>query len=76
LNTIERVNIDPRQLLVGINIRHDNRIDSDFLASIKELGVIVPIAAVRTANGELRVRHGHRRTQAAVVGARNCAYSR
>src|SRR4051794_20951493 len=67
-DTIQRVNVNPSELLVDVNIRHDTRIDKDFLASIKEHGVIVPITAVRTSPGELRVRHGHRRTHAAVAG--------
>jgi ParB family transcriptional regulator, chromosome partitioning protein len=69
--TIERIDVDPASLLVDVNIRDDNRVDKDFLASVKEHGVIVPITAVRTASGELRVRHGHRRTQAAVEGGLN-----
>jgi len=51
-----------------VNIRQDTRLDKDFLASIKEHGVIVPITAVRTTSGEQRVRHGHRRTHAAIEG--------
>jgi ParB family chromosome partitioning protein len=62
----ERVEIDPRELLVDVNIRKDVRLDSDFVVSIKELGVLVPITAVRTASGEIRVRFGHRRTLGAI----------
>ena len=64
--SIERVEIDPRELLVDVNIRKDVRLDNDFVASIKELGVLVPITAVRTSSGEIRVRFGHRRTLAAI----------
>jgi ParB family chromosome partitioning protein len=63
-STVEQ--IDPASLLVGINIRTHAALDKDFLASIRELGVLVPIVAVRTPEGELRVRFGHRRTLAAV----------
>jgi ParB family chromosome partitioning protein len=64
--TIERLDLDPRTLLVDVNIRKDAKPDKDFVASIKELGVLVPLVAVRTASGEVRVRFGHRRTLAAI----------
>jgi ParB family chromosome partitioning protein len=57
---------DPATLLVDRNVRTDTRLDRDFLASVRDLGVLVPIVAVRTAEGALRVRYGHRRTEAAV----------
>ena len=63
---VNRVELDPRSLLVDVNIRTDARLDKDFIASIKDLGVLVPITAVRTAGGEVRVRFGHRRTLAAI----------
>jgi len=53
--------------LVDLTVRHDPRLDAAFSASIKELGVLVPIVAVRTAEKQLRVRFGHRRTLAAVA---------
>jgi ParB family chromosome partitioning protein len=58
--------IDPATLLVDVNIRTEATLDKDFLASIRDLGVLIPIVAVRTPDGALRVRHGHRRTLAAV----------
>jgi ParB family chromosome partitioning protein len=64
--TVERVDLDPNTLLVDVNIRKESRPDKDFVASIKELGVLVPLVAVRTATGEVRVRFGHRRTLAAI----------
>lgn len=66
--TVERVEVDPRTLLIDVNIRLDARLDKDFTNSIKDLGVLVPITAVRTAGGDLRVRFGHRRTLAAIEG--------
>ena len=57
--------LDPETLLVDLNIR-EARLDRDFLASITDHGVIEPIVAVRTDDGRVRVRHGHRRTLAAV----------
>jgi ParB family chromosome partitioning protein len=58
--------VDPTTLLVDANIRSDAALDKDFLASIRDLGVLVPIVAVRTEDGARRVRYGHRRTLAAV----------
>jgi ParB family chromosome partitioning protein len=57
--------LDPRSLLVDRNIR-EVRLDPDFVGSIKERGVLVPITAVRTADGQVRVRLGHRRTLGAI----------
>lgn len=62
--------LDPTTLLVDVNIRHDNRLDKDFVASIRDHGVLQPIVAVRTAEGGIRVRLGHRRTLAAVEAGR------
>jgi hypothetical protein len=39
--TIERVDLDPSALLVDVNIRKESKPDKDFVASIKELGVLV-----------------------------------
>jgi len=66
--TLEQV--DPSTLLVDGNVRSDAALDKAFIGSIRDLGVLVPIVAVRTANGELRVRYGQRRTLAAVQAAR------
>ncbi len=57
-SAVERIDIGPRQLLVDLNIRLDERLDKDFVTSIKDLGVLMPIVAVRTTGGELRVRFG------------------
>jgi ParB family chromosome partitioning protein len=59
--------LDPRILLVDVNVRDDVRVDRDFIASVHDLGVLVPIVAVRTADGGVRVRFGHRRTRAGVL---------
>jgi ParB family chromosome partitioning protein len=58
--TIEH--IDPHTLVLDPNVRDEPDVDADFLASIKEHGVLIPIAAVRDANGQVRVRSGQRRT--------------
>ncbi|WP_167762195.1 ParB/Srx family N-terminal domain-containing protein, partial [Blastococcus sp. CT_GayMR20] len=62
--------LDPHSLLVDANVRHDTRADADLVASVRDLGVLVPIVAVRTADGRLRVRLGHRRTLAAIEAGR------
>jgi ParB family chromosome partitioning protein len=61
---------DPRTLLVDRNVRHDTRLDRDFIASISDLGVLVPVVAVRTPEGAVRVRFGHRRVLAAIEAER------
>ena len=58
--------LDPAGLLVDVNVRQDTRLDKDFIASIRDHGVLVPIIAVRTSDGGIRVRFGHRRVLAAI----------
>jgi ParB family chromosome partitioning protein len=58
--------LDPRTLLVDFNVRHATSADADLVASVAEHGVLVPIVAVRTDQGQVRVRMGHRRTLAAI----------
>jgi hypothetical protein len=58
-------------LLIDANVRLDARVDADFVASVHDLGVLVPIVAVRTLDGGLRVRFGHRRTIAAAAPSRS-----
>jgi len=57
--------VDPRTLLLDRNLRASGAADRDLVASLKAHGVLVPLTAVRTDDG-LRVRHGHRRTRAAI----------
>lgn len=64
------VDIDPVTLLVDLDVRHNDRLDPDFCVSIAEHDVLVPVVAVRMTYGTLWVRHGHRRTQAAVQSGR------
>ena len=63
VGTLEHIN--PHVLVVDTNVRDEADVDADFQASIKEHGVLIPIAAVRDADGQLRVRSGQRRTLAA-----------
>jgi ParB family chromosome partitioning protein len=64
---VEHVN--PSTLLVDLNVRHTTRLDADLIESVRQHGVLVPIVAVRTPDGGVRVRHGHRRTHAAIEAA-------
>lgn len=57
--------LDPNALEVDGNVRDDPALTKQFIASIKENGVLVPITAVRTQDGTVRVRTGQRRTLAA-----------
>lgn len=59
------VRVDPATLLVGPNVRKEVELSKEFVASIKELGVRVPITAHESADG-LVVIDGQRRTLAAV----------
>ena len=64
-HTISRTEqLDPRTLLVDVNVRSDVQLDQQFVGTIKDHGVLVPIVAVDTTDG-VRVRFGHRRTLAA-----------
>ena len=65
-HTVTRTELlDPRALLVDVNVRQDAQLDEQFVATIRAHGVLVPIVAVDTPDG-VRVRFGHRRTLAAV----------
>jgi ParB family chromosome partitioning protein len=68
--TLEIQTVDPSTLLVDVNVRTDLRLNKEFVGSVKEHGVLVPIVAVKTADG-LRVRMGHRRTAAAIEAGRD-----
>ena len=65
--------LDPRTLLVDVNVRHTATADKDLVASVREVGVLQPIIAVRTADGQVRVRYGHRRTLA-YRASRDCRW--
>lgn len=58
--------LNPHGLLVDLNVRHAATADADLVASVAEHGVLVPIVGVRTEDGQVRVRMGHRRTLAAI----------
>jgi ParB family chromosome partitioning protein len=60
--------LDPTQLTIDANVRADVRLDAEFLASIKQHGVLQPVVAHRTEAG-VHVLYGQRRTLAAVESA-------
>lgn len=64
--TSELLQLDPRTLIIEGNIRSKADLDEEFVASVAEHGVLVPIVAVRTEQG-VQVRYGQRRTVAAIV---------
>lgn len=59
------VRVDPKTLLVGPNVRKEVTLRPEFVASIREHGVLVPILAQEAADG-LEVVDGQMRTLAAV----------
>lgn len=58
--------LDPTTLIVDINVRKDAALTPEFIASIKEHGVIEPVIAHRNEDGTVHVRMGQRRTLGAV----------
>lgn len=58
--------LDPATLELEDNVRDDVDLDKDFLASLREHGVLVPLTAVRTGEGKTLVREG----QCRLLGAR------
>lgn len=64
LGTIEH--IDPAQIEVETNIRTTVKLDSVFLASIREYGVLSPVGCRRNEDGTVTLRIGQRRVLAAL----------
>ena len=58
--------LDPTTLTVAINVRKDAALTADFIASVKEHGVMEPVIAHRKDDGTVHVLMGQRRTRAAV----------
>lgn len=56
--------LDPNEVEVEVNVRTEASLTKQFIASIKEQGVLVPVVAVREG-GKVKVRAGQRRTLAA-----------
>ncbi len=64
LGTLEH--IDPSVLVLEANVRPSAPVDKDFVATIKQFGVLMPVLARRDEHGNVLVRAGQRRT----LGAR------
>jgi len=62
--------LDPATLTVDVNVRKDAALTADFVASIKEHGVMEPVIAHRKDDGTVHVLMGQRRTRAAVEAGR------
>jgi ParB family chromosome partitioning protein len=62
--------LDPATLTVDVNVRKDAALTADFIASIKEHGVMEPVIAHRKDDGTVHVLMGQRRTRAAVEAER------
>ena len=58
--------LDPNTVQIGENIRDAVDLNKEFLDSLREHGVLVPLTAVRGDDGVVRIRNGQRRT----LGAR------
>lgn len=67
---ITLVQIDPASAVVGLNVRTDANLTADFVASIRELGVLEPVVGHYDEEGRFVVLRGQRRTLAAVEAKR------
>ncbi|QUC01875.1 MULTISPECIES: ParB/RepB/Spo0J family partition protein [Cellulosimicrobium] len=62
----EFAHVDPRTLVVGVNVRADADLTPAFVGSIKQHGVLQPVRVRRDDDGTLVVLHGQRRTLGAI----------
>jgi len=62
--------LDPTTLTVDVNVRKDAALTADFIASIKEHGVMEPVIAHRKDDGTVHVLMGQRRTLGAIEAQR------
>lgn len=60
------IQIDPTTLTIALNVRTDANVDKEFVASIKELGILQPPMVVANDAGSYDVVLGQRRVLAAV----------
>ena len=58
--------VDPRELIIGDNVRLDTALERGFVADIAERGVRQPVPVRREESGRLVVRTGQRRVLAAI----------
>ena len=64
------VQIDPAKAVVGLNVRRDAALTADFVASIRELGVLEPVIGHYDERGQFVILRGQRRTLAAAEAKR------
>ena len=64
------VHVDPTSIVLDTNVRTDARLDKDFVASIRNHGVMQPVVGYRDDDGAVHVLQGQRRTLAAVEAQR------
>lgn len=64
------LHVDPNTLVIGTNARETVTLRPEFVASVKERGVLQPITAYRGPDGALTVDMGQRRTLAAIKAKR------
>jgi len=62
----ECLDVDPTTLIIGDNVRAGAHLDRQFLASLREFGVMDPVHVIRADDGTLTVKRGQRRTLGAV----------
>lgn len=60
------LDVDPKTLAIATNVRATVTLDDEFVASIRERGVLEPVLAYRDDDGTLTVHRGQRRTLAAI----------
>ena len=60
------VQIDPTTAALGVNVRSEAHLTADFVASIRELGVLEPVVGHYDQQGQFVILRGQRRTLAAV----------
>jgi ParB family transcriptional regulator, chromosome partitioning protein len=68
---LELLQVDPRSLVIGVNVRADAALDKAFVGSIRDRGVREPIIVRRDGEGRLVVRKGQRRTLGAIQAGRD-----
>jgi ParB family transcriptional regulator, chromosome partitioning protein len=75
ITTLELIHLNPNEIEIEDNVRLDPRLDRDFLASIEEHGVLVPVLAVRIDGQDKPfVRQAQGRIQAARRGRATCGH--
>ncbi|WP_457255970.1 ParB/RepB/Spo0J family partition protein [Pedococcus sp. P5_B7] len=69
-NEITLVQIDPAKAFVGLNVRSEAALTPEFVASIRELGVLEPVIGHYDEQGQFVILRGQRRTLAATEAKR------